>query len=1358
MPAAGTHAAISTSYSGYDLTAKSHVLAGVQDAYWSDDEAEDSECPLCLEEMDLSDINFKPCPCGYQICRFCWHHIRQNLNGRCPACRRTYTEEQVVFTPISSEDQKRLNQQKRIRERQKKELENLKRSHFANVRIVQRNLVYVTGLGPRFAKEELLPTLRSTEYFGKYGKINRIVLVKRTVSSSDTLIMGLYITYNRREDAARAISAVDGTPSPGGDGEVLRASYGTTKYCMSFLRSVPCMNQGCLDLHEWGDERDCFTKEDLTTLKHTMKDTENRPNMPSTSRRDGDPDGQSVDPSFPPLNGAEDGYGSGPALPRSAQWGQKSGTPQSTHAAPNPLPTTGRLVKSARTRNGPPYPSRNMEPLRSSHSRSYGLDKKTTYFSDSASRPSTPGIASLPPKPAGASESLEGISDGPASTSPVPMSKKPIKDRSTPSHSRKQKSLERVSTAAEIKAVPPQTAASEQEPNSHSNASDTVTSPKPIDDRGAQDIRSESVPPLSPSSTAADSTPSNFTPPPPGLTLPPVQSSYQLSNQAKALMDDVINRRQLGANEAFESPFPDFDRTLSNLGDGSFSFNLSLDPKMATKLQDTPSDPNFGPGIVGPFGLGARTLSEYGSAPAGSPPYQLTSSSSSHTNPFNPSPSDLDSHLKTSSYAGSFDPFSEASSNSSPVARSQPSPFDDDPLRRGSKFGFARKDQNSQSNGFSSSTSSPLRYTDALPAIPLYNSTNGVSPKPNHQQSQPWMYQQRQLEFNQSQQQALPPPPGMLHPYLSQSKPSPHMAYQTYNQAPQQLPHQQFSPFDGPVNRDGMGLDGALNLKDLLNLGNRPVEVQRQRAGAQQGFPAQNIVDTAIMSMRLGPSYRESQFPITNGMQRPQMAFQGPPGLNPSVPPPNLNPHDGISFDYRSSNVSRATASPNAAHEQISVAPSEPTTFFSESDFPALPPPSEPQLRRQHAPLAIPATTTPKELPSVLTSPPSSKRTSAPASPSDGASIRKLHEGAKLKVTESEDKFPPTEASEAAAAPPSSTVPSCLMPKDLPQPLLTTPSSRKANRKPDDVSLLISLSSVTKKEQTKSKEKVTANNEKTEVGSDLTPDLTSGTSPVKDAPQEQVSPNTVDELAEDDHDLSQIFEGVDLSLLSFFDESSISPFVKIPLNYGPLVYALSTLSEGGEFGSQVLAVSTIDSAVVSFKQLLETLTQNISDLVRLFPRTSSGDSTPFDGVLRDMLKSEEFFDEVPPLDISPDSARNGGQTEEMHALTLSLEKRARWMEIQLEKLEGLHRDINNAATHSTMNDRGWDRRGLLPRRRGLFPRLEDVGMVELKGVMRNLTLEELERELVLANGASATLETELRQAMKKSQVVLPTLV
>ena len=113
---------------------------------------------------------------------------------------------------------------------------------------------------------QLIPTLRSSDYFGQYGRITKMLLVKRTPPGGQIPILGLYITYYRREDAARAIQAVDGAPSPSGGGATMRASYGTTKYCIAFLRGVSCANHGCMDLHEWGDEKDCFTKEDLTTL------------------------------------------------------------------------------------------------------------------------------------------------------------------------------------------------------------------------------------------------------------------------------------------------------------------------------------------------------------------------------------------------------------------------------------------------------------------------------------------------------------------------------------------------------------------------------------------------------------------------------------------------------------------------------------------------------------------------------------------------------------------------------------------------------------------------------------------------------------------------------------------------------------------------------------------------------------------------------------------------------------------------------------------------------------------------------------------------------------------------------------
>ena len=62
------------------------------------------ECPLCMEPLEMDDLNFFPCTCGYQICRFCWHRIRTDENGLCPACRKAYPENPADFKPLSNEE------------------------------------------------------------------------------------------------------------------------------------------------------------------------------------------------------------------------------------------------------------------------------------------------------------------------------------------------------------------------------------------------------------------------------------------------------------------------------------------------------------------------------------------------------------------------------------------------------------------------------------------------------------------------------------------------------------------------------------------------------------------------------------------------------------------------------------------------------------------------------------------------------------------------------------------------------------------------------------------------------------------------------------------------------------------------------------------------------------------------------------------------------------------------------------------------------------------------------------------------------------------------------------------------------
>lgn len=248
------------------------------DSFISDDEEE--YCPLCVEEMDISDKNFKPCPCGYQICQFCYNNLRQNpqLVPKCPGCRRLYDDESVEYKTITPEEY-RLQQLKREkkerdrkqREKEKKELELANKKHLAGLRVVQKNLVYVTGLNPPCSPDDLHLVLRLDKYFGQYGKITKIVINKKAPNPGQqgnhqhqhqNSGLVVYVTFSRKEDALRCINELDGLLC---DGRVLRAAHGTTKYCSLYLRGHPCPNPNCMFLHEPGEEADSYTRKDLST-------------------------------------------------------------------------------------------------------------------------------------------------------------------------------------------------------------------------------------------------------------------------------------------------------------------------------------------------------------------------------------------------------------------------------------------------------------------------------------------------------------------------------------------------------------------------------------------------------------------------------------------------------------------------------------------------------------------------------------------------------------------------------------------------------------------------------------------------------------------------------------------------------------------------------------------------------------------------------------------------------------------------------------------------------------------------------------------------------------------------------------
>mmetsp|Transcript_15602 Transcript_15602/g.53287 ORF Transcript_15602/g.53287 Transcript_15602/m.53287 type:complete len:774 (-) Transcript_15602:39-2360(-) len=372
----------------------------------SDSDSDEAEqlCPLCCNELDITDRHFRPCACGYQICAWCWHQLMEiaageNSTGRCPACRAEYDEANINFTTPAPEELEKAGKKK---SKEKKEGAAAKapagstspaatppqggpppgmmpgqgggpppapagspaagpagangqlqsRKHLYNVRVIQRNLVYVVGLSMNCCREDVL---RRQEYFGKYGKIVKISVNRNGSYSSgrDGHPSGsAYVTYQRPEDALRCIQAIDGVAL---DGRILRACFGTTKYCNAFLKHQPCNNPDCLYLHDIGDGNDSFTKEEMLAKYGSKHQSFHEATHPSQvgPGMPGMPPHQMAAPPLPPGMHARQMAAPPPGMPgagapRSPQQGPMPGAPSppgiSPQGGPRPGPPPGAMM------------------------------------------------------------------------------------------------------------------------------------------------------------------------------------------------------------------------------------------------------------------------------------------------------------------------------------------------------------------------------------------------------------------------------------------------------------------------------------------------------------------------------------------------------------------------------------------------------------------------------------------------------------------------------------------------------------------------------------------------------------------------------------------------------------------------------------------------------------------------------------------------------------------------------------------------------------------------------------------------------------------------------------------------------
>ncbi|GMH64826.1 hypothetical protein TrRE_jg7466, partial [Triparma retinervis] len=221
----------------------------------------------------ISDQQFYPCKCGYQICMWCWHKIKETENGKCPACRTDYGDNPHEFSEVDLGDVVKAQKEKKAQDKLTRQSQSrptsdsaapkpLDRASLANMRVIRRNLVYCVGLPPSMSSSE---TLKSASHFGQYGRITKVVLnrtpqINAGPRGAPPPTTSAYVTFHHPLDALCCILSLDGFYL---DNRNVRCSYGTSKYCSAFIKNVRCNNPDCTYLHYLGSEEDTFTKQEI---------------------------------------------------------------------------------------------------------------------------------------------------------------------------------------------------------------------------------------------------------------------------------------------------------------------------------------------------------------------------------------------------------------------------------------------------------------------------------------------------------------------------------------------------------------------------------------------------------------------------------------------------------------------------------------------------------------------------------------------------------------------------------------------------------------------------------------------------------------------------------------------------------------------------------------------------------------------------------------------------------------------------------------------------------------------------------------------------------------------------------------
>jgi len=123
--------------------------------------------------------------------------------------------------------------------------------NLSKLRIIQKNLVHLQGFPDSFNNENLL---LNKSKLNQFGKILKLILVSKNEDEQKKKTNSAYITYSKNEEAALAILSMDSLII---EGHLIRAFFGTTKYCVHFLNNNECKNkEKCMFIHYIANDND----------------------------------------------------------------------------------------------------------------------------------------------------------------------------------------------------------------------------------------------------------------------------------------------------------------------------------------------------------------------------------------------------------------------------------------------------------------------------------------------------------------------------------------------------------------------------------------------------------------------------------------------------------------------------------------------------------------------------------------------------------------------------------------------------------------------------------------------------------------------------------------------------------------------------------------------------------------------------------------------------------------------------------------------------------------------------------------------------------------------------------------------